>query len=98
MIEVSIRLLGLIALFWTNWIVALISLLALGFINPDDCPRGSIIRNTGLRITVELVASVLAVVGIWFFPLVDPANAHILAVVAGVATFVSMVQPFTREY
>jgi hypothetical protein len=90
-----IRLIGLVALFWTHWIVAVILIVFLGITALDDYPgKEPKIRNTKVRITVEIIAGIVAVAGIWFFPLIQPTTAHIAAVIAAVLTFVSFVGPF----
>lgn len=66
-----VRLIGLIALFWTNWIAAVLGFVLIGLIN----------MKMGIaRITVEIIVFILALVGIWFFPLIPALYAHILAI------------------
>jgi len=94
--SVFIRLIGLIALFWTNWIIALIALFALGNVGSRySGGKYSIIKNDNARVAVEIITSILAVIGIWYFPLVPAVYAHIAAVVAGVATFVDLFSGLT---
>ena len=85
---VIIRLTGLIALFWTNWPMAAIGFSLIATINSDDFEgRAILIKNTTARMVVEFITSIMAIVGIWFFPLIPAIYAHIAAVLAGVATF-----------
>jgi hypothetical protein len=88
-----VRTIGLIALFWTSWPIALASFLALSVTNKSDFKGRLVIRNTKLRIAVEILTAILAIVGVWFFPLIKPITANIIAVVFAVLSFVSLIGP-----
>lgn len=82
------RILGQIALFWTNWWLALLCLIAIGTIKDKSLPGVALIRNTPLRIVVEVVVTCLAIDGIWKFPLLDPNTSHTAAVAAAAVIIV----------
>ena len=84
-IMVLIRTLGLIALVWTNWIGTLIGFLLLFLIQEDDST--AIIKNNTLRIyIVEPIVYIMALMGMWHFPLLDSTLMHIVTGIAIVAT------------
>ncbi|MCK5413486.1 MAG: hypothetical protein KAI57_03895 [Candidatus Pacebacteria bacterium] len=90
-IIVFIRFLGLIALVWTNWIGTLIGLFLLFLIQKDDST--AIIKNNTLRnYAVEPIVYIMALMGIWHFPLLDSTLMHVATVIAIVATVCYLVQ------
>lgn len=86
-----VRTIGLIALFWTSWPMALVGFLALGFINQSNFKGRLIIKSDGLRVIVEIITLTLAIIGVWFFPLVGPITASITATIFAALSLASFV-------
>lgn len=80
--DAIIRILGLIALLWTNWWVALLCYFALSITNMSHYQGKALIKNTPLRILVEGVTSVFAVYGFWNFPLLNETLRKTVAIAA----------------
>lgn len=86
---VFIRLLGLIALFWTNWIAGLIGFILLGITGK---------AKDSIRLLIEFITHIMAIAGIWYFPLIEPSLAHIFAVVAIIITVLHYAFLFQKNY
>lgn len=93
MLTIIIRLCGLVAMFWTSWIVAIIALLPLLVVNGESFKGFALFKNDGARIVVEFLTSVVAIFGIWLFPLILPLHAHIVATVAGICSLYTFLAP-----
>jgi hypothetical protein len=80
-----IRLLGLIALGATSWILAGLGYLMLVLIMKEDkAHKEPIRRDCHWCYAVEFAVTGFALAGIWLLPLVPPILAHASAIIVGV--------------
>ena len=87
-----VRLIGLIALFWTYWPLAAICLFGLAVVGTQAFGLNfGFLKSLPARFFLEIVGSTIAIYGIAVFPLLDASTATTLAWTAGVLTFVSLV-------
>lgn len=96
-IVIIIRIVGLIALAWTNFPVAVGAFLALIFIDDEkDARKIVLIKNGMLRNIVEWAVLVLALAGMWYFPLIDANIAHSIAAVSALLLLAHYVNLFIK--
>lgn len=78
------RAIGLIAMFWTNWVLSTIGFVILLVVYEKTSDPLALIRNDKARSLVELSATFIAVLGLWYFPLLEPVNSHLIAMFCSV--------------
>lgn len=83
-LPVLIRLVGLVALFWSCWLLAALCFVLLGvvFNKPNKA-----------RIVFEVVVFIPAIAGMWFFPLVPTNVAHTTAIIAAILIILELGGP-----
>jgi hypothetical protein len=84
-------------MFWTSWIVAVLAFIPLLTTNGKGFKGWALIKNNDLRVVVEFLTSVVAILGIWFFPLVPVVQAHIVSVIAGICMLYTFLVPIRKR-
>lgn len=97
MIERFVRIIGLVALFWTSWPLALFGFLMISITNESYHHGFALIKNDTAWLIVGIITLFLALLGIWFFPLVAPITAQIIAVCAGILALIEIMWRITHS-
>jgi hypothetical protein len=94
---VLFRLLGLIALAWTNWLASLFGFVILIVFQGKNSK--ALVKNDKLWILASFIAYAMAVIGIWYFPLIDETLSHVFAIVAIITMLLNyLIIFFQRPY